>query len=335
MKVFLPIKIKPTGGSSRFALKLQASLRPKGHKVVFRWQSNFDLLLVNATCPLRFLLYAKIKGKPIIQRLDGVYYPSTVAGWKYRLYNFPLQVINLFFANHVIYQSLYSKYCCNIFLGKNRYISSSMIYNGVDIKKFSNHGDQISLRDSDDQHLFITTARWRRQDQIYPIIKSFKIYKRKWHNNSKLVILGNFEGVVEKLPSDYKDDSSLAFLGTVKNEELPQYLRAADVFLFTHLNPPCPNNIIEAMACGLPICGVSDGAMREITKSGYNSELLAVESDSFYSFRQFDHDMFAGNISKIMKNKKEYAQNSRLRVSKSFTLRQMIDKYLEVFIKYT
>lgn len=331
MKIFLPIQIKPTGGSSSFANKLKRGFKAKRHQVTFDFCRDFDILLINASCPLSYLIFAKLKGKPIVQRLDGVYYPMTIVGKKYRLYNFPLQMINMFFANYAIYQSNYSKKCCNKFLGINRYIKNSTIYNGVDTKHFINHGQKKNLRNSEDQHLFITTARFRRKDQIYPLIKSFKLYQNKHFNNSKLIVLGNFEGSVKNLPNKFKHDPSIEFLGAIENIDLPKYLRATDVFLFTHLNPPCPNNIIEAMACGLPICGVNDGAMSELTQKGYNSELIPASNDAFYAFRNFNHILFAKNMSKIMSNHKYYAQNSRTIASNRFTLRQMIDNYLKIF----
>jgi glycosyltransferase involved in cell wall biosynthesis len=331
MVIFCPMKIKPTGGSSSFALKLQAGLSPKGHKVIFSFQKDFDLLLVNASCPLRFLIYAKITGRPIVHRLDGVYYKASVAGKKYLLYNLPIKIILHFFANFVVYQSEYSKKCCDKFLNVNRFIPKRIIYNGVDTSKFSNRGQTVSLRDFSDQQIFISASRFRRHDQITPLITAFKIYLEKHDRKAKLVIIGNFEGEVINLAQKYKDNKNFSFIGPVPNEKLSAYLRAADIFLFTHLNPPCPNNIIEAMSCGLPICGVADGAMPELTTAGKNSELIPVTTDGFSSPRSLDLDLFADNMSKIYNNAESYSAQSRLKASEKFSNRQMVNSYLDVF----
>lgn len=46
---------------------------------------------------------------------------------------------------------------------------------------------------------------------------------------------------------------NIVFKGSVKHEDLPEYLSAADFFVLPTLAEGCCNAIIEAMACGLPI----------------------------------------------------------------------------------
>lgn len=46
---------------------------------------------------------------------------------------------------------------------------------------------------------------------------------------------------------------NIVFKGSVKHEDLPKYLSAADFFVLPTLAEGCCNAIIEAMACGLPI----------------------------------------------------------------------------------
>ncbi|HBE89877.1 MAG: hypothetical protein A3E37_00655 [Candidatus Andersenbacteria bacterium RIFCSPHIGHO2_12_FULL_46_9] len=328
MIIFLPANIRPTGGSSNFALKLQRGLRPKKHLVVFKFTPRFDLLLVNATCPIRYLLFAKLTRRPIVHRLDGVYYPMSVARWKYIFYNLPMQIILHFFANAVIYQSQYSKDCCDKFLGTNHYIPNHLVYNGVDTQLFSHHGSTRQLRDVPEQPIFITASRFRRSDQILPLIDAFRLYQKNYQARAKLIIVGDFSHAVTNFPQQYTNDSLISFLGPIPNGQLPEYYRGADVFLFTHLNPPCPNNIIEAMACGLPICGIADGAMAEITTPDLNSALIPAPGSGFNQSRRLDLHAFAANLNKIMLHRKEYASHSRRIASQQFTLQQMIRRYL-------
>lgn len=328
MIIFLPAKIKPTGGSSSFALKLQRGLQSRKHQVVFKFTPRFDLLLVNSLCPLRYLLYAKLTRRPILHRLDGVYYPMSVAHWKYIFYNWPLQIILHFFADAVIYQSQYSKACCDKFLGPNRYIQNYNIYNGVDTRLFSPHGVAMSLRDTPNQPIFISASRFRRPDQILPLIGAFRLYQKQYRAQAKLIIIGDFSDSVANLPSQYASDPSIRFLGPIPNDQLPKYYRAADIFLFTHLNPPCPNNIIEAMACGLPICGIADGAMTEITSPGFNSLLIPASGPGFKQPRHLDLQAFAANLNTIMLHQNNFSGQSRQIATQRFTLQKMIRLYL-------
>lgn len=52
---------------------------------------------------------------------------------------------------------------------------------------------------------------------------------------------------------DAFEHESIVFKGTVKNDKLPFYLNAADVFVLPTREEGCCNAIIEALACGLPI----------------------------------------------------------------------------------
>ncbi|MAF80499.1 hypothetical protein CL628_00635 [bacterium] len=265
MKIWLPKRIKPTGGTSSFALKLRAGMEHLGHQVYFKKPAHYDVLLASPRAPYSALLHARFRRRRIVQRLDGVFYPGSSAGVWWRLHNLPLSIIRKYFADSFIYQSEFSQAQCDKFLWSNEATEtpSTVIYNGVDTELFSTDGPVEELRDNPDQHVFITWSRFRRPDQIDPLVASFHEYRRQIEANAKLVILGNFVGAVADRPQKHKHDA-IEFRGIVPNSDIPRYARGADVFALTHRNPPCPNNVIEAMACGLPICGLADGAMSEL-----------------------------------------------------------------------
>jgi glycosyltransferase involved in cell wall biosynthesis len=255
-----------------------------------------------------------------------------VAKWKYPLLNFPPLFIRKFFSDYTIYQSNYSKYCANAFLGKKKNEKYSIIYNGVDTTFFSPDGERMdTLRDNPKQKLFITVSKFRRYDQIMPIIEALEIYKKKYSTNFKLLIIGDFCREVEHIPSQFRRFTHLDFLGKIRNEDLPKYERSSDLFLMTHLNPPCPNNVIEAMACGLPICGVNDGAMGEITAPGENSLLIPSEEDAFWKRRTYDTGQLADNIHSMVSNLNSYSANARKVAVEKFSLDDMTARYLQLF----
>lgn len=332
MKIFAPmLKIRDTGGTSTFAKKFKQGLEEKGHVVFFDFQKDYDILFVIVQCNPFYLLHAKIHKKRIIQRLDGTFYWST-AKWKYPLLNFPPKFIHKFFSDFTVYQSKYSKYCADRFLGKRKDEKYTLIYNGSDLDLFCPIGEKIeNLRDNPSQKIFITVSRFRRKDQIIPIIEALRIYRNNYNDNFKFLIIGDFSGKVSDIPEKFSRFTYLKFLGKVKNEDIPKYERSADVFLFTHLNPPCPNNVIEAMGCGLPICGVADGAMEEIIKPEKNSLLIKSAGNAFWKEREYDCKEFAKNLNKIASNKTCYSKNSRIIAEERFSLDKMINEYLKLF----
>lgn len=330
MKIFIPFKVRDTGGTSTFAKKFKKGLEERGHQVFFEFQKDYDILFVIIQCNPLYLLHAKLRRKKIVHRLDGVYY-WTVAGWKYPLLNLAPGLIHRFFSDFTVYQSSYSKYCADRFLGERKDEKYKIIYNGVNIELFSPEGERKNFRDNPDQKIFITVSKFRRKDQIIPIIETLEIYKKKYNNNFKLLIIGDFSWEVCEIPNEFSKFTYLKFLGKIPNGDLPKYERSADVFLFTHLNPPCPNNIIEAMGCGLPICGVDDGAMKEITNQGKNSLLAGSSGDAFWQERKYDCEELAKNLDIIVKNRDFYAKNSLEIAKKKFSLVEMVDNYLKLF----
>lgn len=330
LKIFLPFTLKDIGGTSSFAKKFQTGLAKEGHRVFFDFREEYDILFLIAQGPFQYLRHAKSHARPIVQRLDGVYYWS-VAGWRFPLMNIKAAITRHFFTDFTIYQSNYSHTSADRFLGVKAQEKAETIYNGVDLEVFNSKGNSVRLRDNPEQTVFFTASDFRREDQIIPLLDSLRIYRARYSDNSKLVIAGSFRDRVSDLPDQLKDSPNISFLGKVPNQDLPNYERASDVFLFSHLNPPCPNNVIEAISCGLPICGVADGAMPELIRDGKTGLLIPAQGTGFWRKRHFDTSKFADNLSAIVQNKNRYSHNCRQVAKKQFSLEEMASEYIEVF----
>ena len=327
MKIFIPLPVRDIGGTSIFAKKFAHGMRTRGHEVVFERPGDYDILFVIVTCLPHHLVHAKIHGKKVAHRLDGTYYWS-VASWRYPFYNFPAKIVRKFFADLTIVQSAYSKRCVQKFLGWGRAKKEVLVYNGVDLEHFTPNGPRTDeLRANQQQEIFFTASKFRRKDQILPLIAAMRIYQEEYNTNSKLCIAGSFSRHVRDVPKEYASLPYLSFLGKIDNAHLADYLRSVDVFVSTHLNPPCPNNILEAMASGLPIGGVADGAMTELTEDGKNSLLIPADGDAFWKERNYDTGAFAKNMHTLVQNKEKFGAASRTRAENDFSLYTMLDHY--------
>ena len=332
MKIFLPFKGTGIGGTITFAMKFKEGMEAHGHTVFFEEPQEYDILFLIVQAPFKYLIEAKRRGKQIIQRLDGTYYWS-VSSWKFPLFNLKAVIIRHFFADFTIYQSKYSKHCAEKFLGKKRHDPSTLIYNGVDLDLFSPVGIKKDLRENPDQQIFFTASAFRREDQIIPILKALEIYSTKYTANFLLLVAGTFSPTMSSIPEQWSHCKNIRFLGKINNRDLPAYERTADVFLFTHLNPPCPNNVIEAMACGLPICGVADGAMKEIISTEKNGLLVPVSGNAFWNIRSFSAESFADNLHTIVMNKDSFSTESRRIAQERFSLEAMLKHYSQTLEK--
>src|SRR5687768_8806822 len=109
-----------TGGPGTFRHHFTRFLTSRGHTVVARYVLNADVLLATPACSLIYASYTKLRGTKIVQRLDGVYH-SALPGMRlgrHRLKNLRLKLLHNYLADHVVYQSEFSRLACTTMLGK-------------------------------------------------------------------------------------------------------------------------------------------------------------------------------------------------------------------------
>ncbi len=89
------------------------------------------------------------------------------------------------------------------------------------------------------------------------------------HENAILLLAGtggldihNCEAQLHDYVTSAGLEKNVWFLGSVQN--IPEYLQAADLFVFPTENDAFPSSLIEAMSCGLPIVTTPVGAIKTI-----------------------------------------------------------------------
>jgi glycosyltransferase involved in cell wall biosynthesis len=327
MKICIPFKPSDVGGTSIFMRKFVEGLMKRGVEVTTNIDDKYELLFVIISHDGFFnkkLQEKKREGIKIVQRLDGVLTFAT-SNFFYPLKNFGMKYVHNKLADYIIFQSEYSKFLCDKYLGKPC-CDWSIIYNGVDIGKFSPMGDGFEYGAK--RSLF-TASRFRRSQQIIPMIKAVDILIKEIEN-LEFVIAGPVEPkLMSFIP---KDSKYVRYLGKIKNEDLPFYERLADVFIFSTLNPPCPNAVIEAISCGLPVAGYNTGAMPELV--GNEAGLLAEhKSNDLYRFSKANPEKLADVTLKILEDDERYKKQARERAVKLFSLDKMVNEYVKVFEK--
>ena len=84
------------------------------------------------------------------------------------------------------------------------------------------------------------------------------------------------------------------FIGQLNHEEIVYYLNASDVFVLPSIAEGCPNSVIEAMACGLPI--ISSNLL-------FNQDIL--DEDNSIMINPLDVKEIASAI-RTLENDREY-----------------------------
>lgn len=263
------------------------------------------------------LHWGKVRGKRIVVRLDGIWYPQK-HGEDYRRLNQPVKDIYLYYADHVIFQSDYSRrQCFEIFgeLPESRY---TIIINGADKSLFypAERGEER------DQLQFITTGNFRNAAMIEPL--TVALDQLASERTFKLHVVGPVTDDLRCwLERPYIVDHK-----TKTTSETAELLRQSDIFLYSHLNPPCPNSVIEAVSCGLPVVGFDSGAMKELLP--WAPELLAEVSDEvFQTYESFDSERLMHCIGRAVAELPKYRQLASEQADR-YPFTKCADAYLEV-----
>lgn len=67
------------------------------------------------------------------------------------------------------------------------------------------------------------------------------------------------------------------FIGRVPNQQIPMYLRAADIYVSTSFSDGASASLLEAMACGLPVVVTDIPANNEWIQNGKNGFLVPIK----------------------------------------------------------
>jgi len=134
----------------------------------------------------------------------------------------------------------------------------AVIYNGVDIDQFYPSEDKVV----NDKIKLISTGRLIERKGYAYLLEALR-------DNSQVELIligeGNQTGELKALAK--KNNVQVKFQGRITHQQLPDYLRKADIFVLPSLNEGMSNSVLEAMACGLPVIATATGGSKELIKN--------------------------------------------------------------------
>jgi 1,2-diacylglycerol 3-alpha-glucosyltransferase len=102
------------------------------------------------------------------------------------------------------------------------------------------------------------------------------------HPKLRLVIIGDGPGRedLEQLAEEVGVANRVTFTGALPFDQIPTYLKAADIFTFASVTETQGLVTIEAMAAGLPVVAVNASGTRDIVKHGKQGFLVDNDADA-------------------------------------------------------
>lgn len=320
------------GGPHRFLRNLQSVLGQKQIAVSKLTPKGCGTALVfSASWGKSFSRLCRLLNVRTVLRVNGFYFPELYGpGKKYPLREKHAWVNqrmkeDLALFDFVIYQSAFSKLQADTHLYQrtDRY---TIIYNGVDSGYFTPAG-----KENGSGPLTLLTLGKQSHDYLTLSLEVFKRVSRLIPH-ARLKIVGPAEGLIEDVlryvSSYFEGDPSanrVEYLGIIPFEQLPAVLRQADLLLHPRIGDACPNAVLEAMACGLPVVCPSWGGTKELIGSGG----IAVDSPPGEGTGQLVKGM-ADAVVKIQGALSAYSRAARSEVENRFAIESIIRQYLEV-----
>ncbi len=357
MQVQKPVRICLTphlsgvGGMVSFQHKIAQGLTARGFAVVHDLNDEpyQAVLVIGGTRNIAGLLRARRKGIPVIQRLDGMNWLHRLGrkdlrlGWRHYLRaqygNVLLSFIRRRLANGLVYQSEFVRGWWERVYGpvqaKNR-----VIYNGVDLDAYSPHGAQQRPQD-----------RWRvlmvegslmggyeqGLDVALELVQRLAaIQGQQPPKPLELMVVGRVSQDVKQhaeqrlANAPHPEYLSLNWGGLVERQQIPEIDRSAHILYSADINAACPNSVIEALACGLPVAAFDTGAIPELV-TGQAGCVVPYGGDPWL-LDPPDVTALAGAALDVLQRQDVFRTHARQRAESALGLEQMVDHYLEFLV---
>ncbi len=310
------------GGPGSFQTRFEKTLANLGWKLAYARTSETSsiIFIVGGTRKLIWLLKMKMKGIPIVFRLDGINWLHKKKKFHLKNYtyaeirNFLNKIIHAFIADYVVYQSEFVKEWWNR-KGFIKVKSYSVIYNGVDLTEFSptpSITGCISL-------LCLEGAI----DYSPYAIEVLNKLRTTLPEDIPMILYGGFENEISK----GKLHPAIEFKGFVDKKNLPTVYQKA-IYLSLDVHPACPNTVIESLACGAPIVAFDTGSLKELVPP--DSGIIVPYGSDPWELGLPDIEALAKAILDIRNNWEDYSKKARQTAVERYDINTIVSKYINV-----
>lgn len=290
------------------------------------------ILVIGGTRRLDLLWRARQQGTRIVQRLNGMnwVHRKTRTGLPHfvrsEINNWILATIRRSLANEIIYQSRFTRDWWNGIYGALK-VPESVVYNGADLNLYSPYGREHPP--SDRYWILVIEGHFEGGYHIglenaVDLAKSMQLITNK---RIELMVVGD---VPMQLRKRYSGLEWIAWKGVVSREQIPSLCRSSHLLFSADINAACPNSVIEALACGLPVISYDTGALKEMV--GEQAGAIMPYGADYTNLDPARPDKLADAGLTILEKSSGIRKNARRLAEEKFDVWQMVTSYLQILI---
>ncbi len=328
--------LKTTGGPSSFQSKLKAGLAARGidaHHEISRDDTR-ALLITGATRSLGALIEARRRGIRIVQRLDGMnwLHKQRATGLRHYLrserMNLQLALIRRLFADRIVYQSEFTQdWWYRVYGELNK--PATVIYNGVDLKIFNPSGLSSTPRDFIRILVVEGSFKGGHERDLLNAVEFAHGLSEHLEKKVELAIAGN---IPENLRNQISIGGSavVTWLGIVPHVQIPELDKSAHLLFTAEINAACPNSVVEALACGLPIVGYATGSIPELV--GEDGGVVVPYGSDHWKLKAPATEGLVCAAARVLDRLPQFRKSARKRAESSFGLDRMVEEYQKILL---
>lgn len=243
------------------------------------WLKTYKFFGIKSVWNQNGFAYPALYPKEVVGRINGLMKPMHLA-------------------DHVIFQTAFTKRCADKFLGEYKG-QSEVLINPVDTNEFKPRKYPLP-----EEPLVIVMSghHFESKERLDVSLESIRRLMERGLN-VKLIVIGN----TQELP----EEEWIEIKGKFTREEAPELFKHAHLLLHLKALDPCPNIVLEALSSGLPVVGLGNGGMPELVDE--KSGVLISAPENFERFHYPTPDEVANAIMTVRGNLHSLSQGARSR----------------------
>ncbi len=324
------------GGPASFAARLVSALQKQGFTVTADPLAPGvqAVLVIGGSRRLDMIWRAKRRGVRIVQRLNGMNwvhrkFPTGARHFvKAEIANWILSTTRRHLAERIIYQSHFTQDWWQKAYGPVP-APGRVIYNGVDLRAFSPDGEGQPPRDTWRILMVEAHLGGGMEPGLENAVRLLRHLNQSGAQAWELMVAGDVPPEIQARWGA-QTQGKLLFAGVVPRDQVPTLDRSAHMLFSADLNAACPNSVVEALACGLPVIAFATGALPEMVIDGAGR--VVPYGSNHWNLEPSRIEPLAAAAGEIAADQASFRPNARARAEKVFDIQKVVDDYVETLL---